>query len=61
MDKPNKFSGDISKKIFADFLLELQKRGINSEIAKRLSENYKSGQLTEPDLKNSLLFEDAKQ
>ncbi len=60
MDKPKKFSGDISKKIFEDFVVELSKRGIATKILDRLRKNYSLGQLTETDLKNSLLPEDTK-
>ena len=60
MDKPKKFSGDISKKIFEDFVVELSKRGIVTKTLGRLRENYNLGQLTEADLKNSLLLEHTK-
>jgi hypothetical protein len=60
MDKPKKFSGDISKKIFEDFVVELSKRGLATKTLDRLRENYSLGQLTETDLKNSLLLDEIK-
>jgi hypothetical protein len=60
MDKPKKFSGDISKKIFEDFVVELSKRGLATKTLDRLRENHALGQLTETDLKNSLLLDEIK-
>jgi hypothetical protein len=55
-----KHTGDIPKKIFENFLNELQKKGISSDIIKRLRDNYETGIDKEVEIKNLLLPEDSK-